>query len=55
MGKAAKSAASIFELIDYPVDIEYPKDGVKKEITGKIERKYLLTTAFDRLRLTVEF
>jgi ATP-binding cassette subfamily B (MDR/TAP) protein 1 len=39
MGSAYNSAKSIFNIIDYKNEIEYPKNGVKNEITGKIEFK----------------
>lgn len=61
MGSAYKSAKSIFDIIDYPNEFEYPKNGVKKEITGRIEFKNVYfkypgreNPVFDGLNMVIE-
>lgn len=61
MGSAFKSAKSIFEIIDYKNEIEYPKNGKKTEIKGRIELKNVYfkypgreTPVFENLSLTIQ-
>ena len=61
MGTAYNAAKSVFETIDHPIEINYPAQGKKPEIKGRIEFKDVYfrypgrdNPVFDGLNLVIE-